>query len=79
VTSQAGDRVVNVFGFGKEKGKRYPTEEELLKMIEEKVKQANENIEKAKKNVPGDAEGKKFDKHGEGADNAKPEPTPARE
>lgn len=34
VTSQFGDRLVNVFAFGHEEGKHYPTEEELLKEIE---------------------------------------------
>jgi DNA-binding beta-propeller fold protein YncE len=29
VTSQFGDRMVNVFAFGKEKGKKYPTDEEM--------------------------------------------------
>jgi len=34
VTSQFGDRLVNVFAFGHEEGKHYPTEEELLKELE---------------------------------------------
>jgi DNA-binding beta-propeller fold protein YncE len=38
VTSQFGDQAVTVFGFGKQKGVRYPTDEELLKQLEEKKK-----------------------------------------
>jgi sugar lactone lactonase YvrE len=36
VTSQLGDHMVNVYGFGKEKGKKYPTDEELAKQLQEK-------------------------------------------
>jgi DNA-binding beta-propeller fold protein YncE len=36
VVSQFGDRMVNVYALGKEKGKKYPTEEELMKQLEEK-------------------------------------------
>ena len=36
VTSQFGNQMVNVYALGKEKGRNYPTEEELLKQIEEK-------------------------------------------
>lgn len=38
VTSQFGDKMVNVYGFGKEKGKRYPTDEELKQQIIERMK-----------------------------------------
>jgi len=37
VTSQFGDRMVNVFAFGKEKGKQYPSDEELLKELKERL------------------------------------------
>jgi DNA-binding beta-propeller fold protein YncE len=37
VTSQFGDRMVNVFAFGKEKGRKYPTEEELLEEVKQKL------------------------------------------
>jgi sugar lactone lactonase YvrE len=37
VTSQFGDNLVNVYGFGKEKGKRYPTDAELKKEVEERL------------------------------------------
>jgi len=41
VTSQFGDRRINVFGYGREHGKQYPTEEELLRETEAKrAKQA---------------------------------------
>src|SRR5208283_5205845 len=36
VTSQIGDHMVNVYGFGKEKGKKYPTDEEVAKQLQEK-------------------------------------------
>lgn len=39
VTSQFGDHAISVLGFGKQKGKKYPTDEELLKQIEQKKKQ----------------------------------------
>ena len=44
VTSQFGDRMVNVFAFGKEKGKKYPTDQELIEEAEKyiKTKQAEE-------------------------------------
>jgi len=38
VTSQFGDRRVNVFGYGKEKGREYPSDSELLKLIDERQK-----------------------------------------
>jgi DNA-binding beta-propeller fold protein YncE len=38
VTSQFGDRLVNIFAYGKEKGVKYPTYEELLKQAEEIIK-----------------------------------------
>lgn len=39
VTSQFGQRLVNVYGFGKEKGRTYPSEEELVEKAEQKLKQ----------------------------------------
>lgn len=36
VTNQFGDHPVSILAFGQEKGKHYPTEEELLRQIEEK-------------------------------------------
>jgi DNA-binding beta-propeller fold protein YncE len=40
VTSQFGDKMVNVYAFGKEKGRKYPDEEELLRELEKKMKAA---------------------------------------
>ena len=37
VTSQFGDRQVNVFAFGKQKGVKYPTDEELLEELKQKL------------------------------------------
>ncbi|MCL5024679.1 MAG: hypothetical protein M1497_15195 [Nitrospirae bacterium] len=42
VTSQFGDRMVSVFGYGKEKGKKYPTDEELLKELKEQLRKARQ-------------------------------------
>lgn len=38
VTSQLEKRSVSVLAFGRQKGKRYPTDEELMKLIEERKK-----------------------------------------
>ncbi len=38
VTSQFGPRLVNIYAFGRERGKHYPTDEELQKQIEERRK-----------------------------------------
>ena len=43
VTSQFGNRMVNVLAYGKEKGKAYPKDEDLLKQIEDK---RNKELEK---------------------------------
>jgi len=39
VTSQFGERRVNVYGYGKEKGASYPTDEELLRQLRERLLQ----------------------------------------
>ena len=39
VTNQFGDKMINVYAFGKEKGVRYPSDEELLKEAIERMKQ----------------------------------------
>ena len=39
VTSQFGKRLINVYGFGTEKGRTYPTEEELKEKAEQKLKE----------------------------------------
>ncbi len=38
VTNQFGNRMVNVYGFGKERGKKYPSDEELLEQLKERLK-----------------------------------------
>ena len=38
VTSQFGDRRVNVFAYGRQKGRNYPSDDELLKQIDERRK-----------------------------------------
>jgi hypothetical protein len=43
VTSQFGNRMVNVLAYGKQKGKAYPKDEDLLKQIEDK---RNKELEK---------------------------------
>ncbi len=37
VTSQFGERLVNIFAFGKEKGKKYATDEELDQQLKDKI------------------------------------------
>jgi hypothetical protein len=46
VTSQFGPRLVNVLASGRERGKKYPTDAELLNQIEERRRQ---EMEKSKK------------------------------
>lgn len=46
VTSQFGERKVSVYGFGHEKGKHYPTEEELRQQIQERRKRELEKMER---------------------------------
>ena len=48
VTSQFGERKLSIFGFGHEKGKHYPTEQELRQQIEEKRKKELERLEREK-------------------------------
>jgi hypothetical protein len=48
VTSQFGPRMVNVYGLGKEKGKKYPTEEELKTQAEEQRKKLKKENPEAK-------------------------------
>jgi outer membrane protein assembly factor BamB len=43
VTSQFGARLVNVYALGKEKGKKYPTEDELKKLAEEQQKKTKKD------------------------------------
>ena len=50
VTSQFGPRRVDVYAYGQEKGRKYPTDEELLKLIDELRKK-----ELAKMPPPDDA------------------------
>ncbi len=45
VTSQFGERKVSVYGFGHEKGKHYPTEEELRQQIDERRRKEIEKME----------------------------------
>jgi hypothetical protein len=46
VVSQFGDYSVNVLAYGKEKGKRYPTEEELMKELLERRQQEFDKLKK---------------------------------
>ncbi|MFN7975974.1 MAG: hypothetical protein U0166_27170 [Acidobacteriota bacterium] len=48
VTSQFGDRRVNVLAYGRDSAKKYPTDEELMKELEERRKQEREKQEKLK-------------------------------
>lgn len=53
VTSQFGNRMVSVLGAGKERGKQYPTEEEVLKRIDEMKQKELEKLDPEKKAVNG--------------------------
>ena len=55
VTSQFGDRLVNVLAFGKERGRNYPSDADLLKEIEE---QRAREMEKARQQEPRSPDGK---------------------
>jgi len=60
VTNQMGDRMVNVYAYGKEKGKQYPTNEELAKQVKEKFEKLRKeaegkNKDKAEEGTNGDA------------------------
>ena len=65
VTSQFGERKVSVYGFGHEKGKHYPTEEELRQQIEERRRKELEKMEreKAEEGVGDDATSRKVGGH----------------
>ncbi len=45
VTSQLGDHMVNVYGVGREKDKKYPTDEELARKLKEKLEQMKKDKE----------------------------------
>lgn len=49
VTSQFGQRLVNVYASGKQKGVKYPTDEEIKKLLEEKRKKEIEELKKKEK------------------------------
>ncbi len=61
VTSQFGPRLVSVLAYGKEKGKKYPTDEELLKQIDERRKKELEKLQNEQK-VPSDQKDQKEQK-----------------
>lgn len=45
VTSQFGERLVNVYGFGKQRGRSYLSEDELIKKAEDKLKKWQKDSE----------------------------------
>lgn len=49
VTSQLGSHLVSIFAFGKEKGKKYPTDEEIMKSLQELKQKA---LQRNDKEVP---------------------------
>ena len=57
VTSQFGDRFVNVFGFGKERGKSYPSDDVIKEEMRVKVKKIEEE-DKAKSSKKDEPEQK---------------------
>ena len=46
VTSQFGDRLINIYGFGTEEGRAYPTEKELTEKAKEKILKWQEDEKK---------------------------------
>jgi sugar lactone lactonase YvrE len=44
VTSQFGDRLVNVYGYGRQQGRAYPSEAELARQLEERRRAAQERL-----------------------------------
>ncbi len=59
VVSQFGDRMINVFAMGKERGRQYLTDEELRQELKEKLKKAAEekSTEKKTEEKPADKKG----------------------
>jgi hypothetical protein len=57
VTNQFGDHLVNVFGFGRAKDKKYPADEELIKKLEERLKKTDTQLPK-REETPEDGKGK---------------------
>lgn len=49
VTSQFGPRLVSVYGYGRQKGERYPTDEELRQRIDQRRREA---VERLQRNAP---------------------------
>ena len=56
VTSQFGERLVNVFGYGKEKGKKYPSDEELIKLMQERRQEEFKKLKGSGQTDSGDQE-----------------------
>jgi DNA-binding beta-propeller fold protein YncE len=43
VANQFGEKMINVYGFGKEKGRKYPTDEELLEQMKARLKKTEKD------------------------------------
>jgi len=43
VSSQFGDQMINIYGYGKERGKKYQTDEELRAQLKERLKKADKD------------------------------------
>ena len=54
VTSQFGDNMVNVFGFGKEKGKKYPSDAEVKIILQERLQKILKEPETKAKDFKGE-------------------------
>jgi hypothetical protein len=59
VTSQFGNRMVNVYALGKEKGKKYPSEEDLMKQLDEKKQKFRQEHPEGAKEIEKDKEEEK--------------------
>jgi len=52
VANQFGDKMINVYAMGKERGKNYPTDAELLEQLKESLKKAEKEKPAEKKGEP---------------------------
>jgi DNA-binding beta-propeller fold protein YncE len=52
VANQFGDKMINVYAMGKERGKHYPTDVELLEQLKERLKKAEKEKPAEKKGEP---------------------------
>lgn len=52
VSSQFGNDLINIYAFGKERGKKYPTDAELMEQLKERLKKSEKEQSPEKKGEP---------------------------